>query len=58
VALALLVSIPAVIAALRVMGRARVRFASKLKYGIVGVSYLALAWISLHWHFLGVIGKY
>ena len=58
VALALLLSIPAVIATLRVFGRPRVRFASKLKYAIVGVSYLALAWISLHWHFLGVIGKY
>jgi len=58
VVLALLASIPAVIATLRMLRRPGVRFASKLKYGIIGASYVVLAYVSLHWHLLGSVRKY
>jgi hypothetical protein len=54
-ALALGLSLFAIISAVRVWGRAGLRRITKVKYALVAAASLMLSWFSLHWHLLGPV---
>ncbi|HWZ13034.1 MAG TPA: serine hydrolase domain-containing protein, partial [Acidobacteriaceae bacterium] len=53
VAVAIVLSIPGIVFAIRVALRAETPLRTKLKHTAVGVSYVFLIWFSLHWHLIG-----
>ena len=50
---AILLSLFAAYAALKVWRLAEVRFISKLKFSLVGAACIFLTWFSVHWHLIG-----
>jgi CubicO group peptidase (beta-lactamase class C family) len=58
VAVAILLSIPGIVFAIRVASRPDAPLRSKVKHAAVGLSYLFLIWFSLHWHLIGPIERY
>jgi len=58
VGIAILLSIPSIYAAFRVVSRSQVSIRCKLKHGAVGAGYAFLIWFSLHWHLVGPIQRY
>ena len=52
-AVALLLSLFAVLSAIRAWFRNQLRWISKLKFSIVGISCLILSFFALHWHLIG-----
>ena len=50
---AILLSVFAVYAAMKVWRLADVRFISKLKFSLVGAACVFLTWFSVHWHLIG-----
>jgi CubicO group peptidase (beta-lactamase class C family) len=51
--IALLLSLFAIYASLRIWGRSDIRAISKLKFSLVGAACVFLAWFSIHWHLIG-----
>jgi CubicO group peptidase (beta-lactamase class C family) len=58
VAVAIMLSLPGIVFAMRVVSRADTPLRSKLKHVAVGLSYVFLIWFSLHWHLIGPIERY
>lgn len=58
VSLAILLSIPGIVFAIKVASRADATLPSKLKHALVAISYVFLTWFSLHWHLIGSIQRY
>jgi CubicO group peptidase (beta-lactamase class C family) len=56
--LAVLFSIFAVIAGVRVWGRADVRVISRVKFSLVALACLFLTWYSIHWNLIGPIHRF
>jgi CubicO group peptidase (beta-lactamase class C family) len=52
-ALALLLSLFAVISGVRVWARASLRWITKVKFSLVGLACLILSWFAVHWHLIG-----
>jgi len=52
-ALALLLSLFAVISAIRIWFRDELRWITKVKFSLVGLSCLILSWFAMHWHLIG-----
>jgi len=50
---AILLSLLAIYAGLRIWWRPDIRFISKLKFSLVGAACVFLAWFSVHWHLIG-----
>jgi CubicO group peptidase (beta-lactamase class C family) len=55
---AILLSIFAVFAGLRVWRLADVRFISKLKFSLVAAACIFLTWFSVHWHLIGAAHRF
>ena len=58
VAIAILLSIPSMVAAARVVSLSQASLQCKFKHAAVGAGYAFLIWFSLHWHLLGSIYRY
>jgi CubicO group peptidase (beta-lactamase class C family) len=58
VALAILLTVPSVVLAIRVASHAEAPLRSRLKHGAVGAGYVFLTWFSMHWHLIGPIDRY
>lgn len=50
---AIVLSLFAIYAGLRIWWRSDIRFISKLKFSLVGVACVFLTWFSVHWHLIG-----
>jgi CubicO group peptidase (beta-lactamase class C family) len=55
VALALLISLFAVISAIRIWFKSDLRAITKVKYSFVGLACVVLSWFAIHWHLIGPI---
>ncbi len=55
---AILLSVFAVYAGLRVWRRSDIRFISKLKFSLVAAACVFLAWFSVHWHLIGAAHRF
>jgi hypothetical protein len=55
VAMALLISLFAVISAIRIWFKSDLRAITKVKYSFVGVACVVLCWFAIHWHLIGPI---
>ncbi len=55
---AILLSIFAVYAGLRVWRLADIRFISKLKFSLVAAACVFLTWFSVHWHLIGAAHRF
>ena len=51
--IAILLSLFAIFAGLRVWRRSDIRFISKLKFSLVAAACVFLTWFSVHWHLIG-----
>jgi uncharacterized membrane protein YozB (DUF420 family) len=56
--LAVLFSVIAVIAAIRIWSREDVRTITRVKYSLVGLACLFLVWYSIHWNLIGPIHRF
>jgi len=57
-AIAIFLSLFAVISGLLIWRRATLRFITRLKFSLVALACLFLTWFSLHWHLLGSARRY
>jgi CubicO group peptidase (beta-lactamase class C family) len=55
---AILLSVFAVYAGLRVWRRSDIRFISKLKFSLVAAACVFLTWFSVHWHLIGAAHRF
>jgi len=54
-AVAIALSLPAVLSAINICRRTGMRRITKLKYSMVAIACLILCWFAVHWHLLGPV---
>jgi hypothetical protein len=54
-AVAIALSLPAVLSAINIWRRTGMRRITKVKYSVVAIACLILCWFAVHWHLLGPV---